>query len=233
MTRVTAALLATLLSATSAFAQTAASGDVPPPPGLQPNVQLAATTRGVPVSKLDATQRQSLQRVNAYFNSIQTLVADFVQVGPDGSRTTGKLFLQKPGKIRFQYNRPSPLEIVADGTTVAVRNRKLNTQDLWPLSQTPLRFLLADKIDLLQDSNVIGVFQEPDLVSVILEEKRAIGGKSQLQLMFGGSDYKLQSWTVTDAQGSETSVALSNLDPSTKPDPRYFAINQQRMVTPR
>lgn len=233
MIRVTAALLAALLSATSAFAQTAAPNDVLPPPGLQAPTQLAAASRGVPVGKLDQAQRASLARVNAYFNSVQTLVADFVQVGPDGSRSTGKLFLQKPGKIRFQYDRPSPLEIVADGTTVAVRNRKLNTQDLWPLGQTPLRFLLDDKIDLLQDSNVIGVFQEPDLVSVILEEKRAIGGKSQLQLMFGGSDYTLQSWTVTDAQGSETSVALSNLDSSTKPDPRSFAINQQRMTTPK
>lgn len=233
MIRPTAALLATLVFAGPALAQTSAPNDVPPPPGLRMQAKPTATTRGMPVGKLDQAQRASLSRVNAYFNSIQTLVADFVQVGPDGSRVTGKLYLQKPGKIRFQYDRPSPLEIIADGTTVAVRNRRLNTQDLWPLGQTPLRFLLDPNLDLLQDANVIGVFQEPDLVSVILEEKRAIGGKSQLQLMFGGSDYKLQSWTVTDAQGQETSVAISNLDLATKPDPRFFRINQQRMTTPR
>lgn len=231
MIRLTVALLAVVAFAVPATAQQTNMTDVPPPPGM--GVQTAAANRGVPVSKLTPPQRQALQRVNAYFNSIQSLTADFTQVGPDGSRTTGKVFLQKPGKIRFQYNPPSPLEIVADGTSVAVRNRKLNTQDLWPLGQTPLRFLLDSNIDLLQDANVIGVFQDADLVSVVLEEKRAIGGKSQLQLMFGGGDYALQSWTVTDAQGQETSVALANLDPNAKPDPRYFRINQQRMLTPR
>ncbi|GLK81887.1 outer-membrane lipoprotein carrier protein LolA [Methylopila turkensis] len=225
--RLFAALLAAASFAAPALAQQqAAPVDALPPPGLS-GAQPAAANRGVPVGRLDAAQRATLSRVNEYFNAIQTLVAKFEQVGPDGRRTTGTVYVDKPGKIRFQYDRPSPLEIIADGNSVAVRNSKLNTQDLYPLSQTPLRFLLQDRINLLTDANVLGVFQEPELVSVILEEKRAIGGKAQLQLMFGGPNYQLQSWTVTDAQGGETTVALSDLDTGRKPDPRIFRINRQ------
>ena len=89
---------------------------------------------------------------------MQTLVGDFVQVGPDGGKSEGKFYLQKPGKVRFEYNPPSPIELIADGSSVVVRDRKLATQDLYPLSQTPLRFLLADRIDLLRDTNVVGVY---------------------------------------------------------------------------
>jgi hypothetical protein len=70
--------------------------------------------------------------------SVQTLIGDFVQVGPDGRRAEGKIFLQKPGRIRFEYNPPSPIELVADGNSLVVRDRLLATQDLYPLSQTPL-----------------------------------------------------------------------------------------------
>ncbi|GLK57401.1 outer membrane lipoprotein-sorting protein [Methylopila capsulata] len=233
MTRLlAAAFLASAVVAGPAFAQQqAAPMDVSPPPGVA-DAQLAAANRGVPVAKLDPTQRATLSRVNTYFNALQQMTAKFVQVGPDGQRTTGTLWMDRPGKIRFQYDKPSPLEIIADGNSVVVRNRRLNTQDMYPLSQTPLRFLLQSKVDLLGDANVLGVFQEPELVSVILEEKRSIGGKAQLQLMFGGADYQLQQWTVTDAQGMETSVALSNVDTSAKPDPRIFRINRQGVARP-
>ena len=75
---------------------------------------------------------------------------------PDGSKSEGEFTLQKPGKVRFDYNPPSPIELIADGSSVVVRDRKLATQDLYPLSQTPLRFLLADRIDLMHDTNLVG-----------------------------------------------------------------------------
>ena len=105
----------------------------------------------------DANQRALIDRVNVYLMSVQTLVGDFVQVGPDGRRSDGKIYLQKPGRMRFEYNPPSPIELVADGNSLVVRDRKLETQDLYPLSQTPLRFLLADRIDLLRETNVVSV----------------------------------------------------------------------------
>src|SRR5690606_26053066 len=104
-----------------------------------------------------AKQRAEAAKVSAYLSSLQTLVGQFVQVGPDGSRTTGDFYMQKPGKIRFEYDAPSNISIVADGQSVVVRDRKLATQDAYPLSQTPLRFLLADRIDLMRDTKVVGV----------------------------------------------------------------------------
>ncbi|MFC7054073.1 outer membrane lipoprotein carrier protein LolA [Hansschlegelia quercus] len=210
------------LAAAPAAAQSAsgAPADVPPPPQAQP----AAGNRGVPVNQLDAAQRATLQRVNAYFNSIQDLTASFEQTGPDGSRSVGKLYLSRPGKIRFQYAPPSPLEIVSNGNTVVVKNRKLATQENWPLSQTPLRVLLSANIDLMKDTDVIGVYQEPDMVSVVLIQKNAIGGAAQIQLLFSGQNYELRQWTVTDAQGMDTSVVLSDLNPQAKIDPGVFRV---------
>ena len=85
------------------------------------------------------------------------MVGNFVQIGPDGGRTEGTFYIQKPGRVRFEYNPPSPIDIIADGSSVVVRDRKLATQDLYPLSQTPLRYLLADRIDLLRDADVVSV----------------------------------------------------------------------------
>ncbi|PZQ14405.1 MAG: hypothetical protein DI565_13425 [Ancylobacter novellus] len=214
-----ASLLAAPASAQSWFG---GPGD-PPTPGAQP----VATGKGVPPGQLDPAQRATLARVNAYFNSLTNVTANFEQTGPDGSRSVGKLYLSRPGKIRFQYAPPSPLEIVSDGSQVSVKNRKLATQELWPLSQTPLRFLLQKDIDLTKSSNVLGVYQEPDLVSVVLEERNAIGGRAQIQLLFSGKNYELKQWTVTDAQGMDTSVVLSDVTQQAKLDDNLFKIVRQ------
>ena len=150
---------------------------------------------------------------------MQQLIGKFVQVGPDGSRVQGEFYIQKPGKVRFEYDPPSPIEIVADGQSVVVRDRKLATQDLYPLSQTPLRFLLSDRIDLMRDTNVVGVRADDVFVTVVIEEKQALIGTSRLMMMFGAKDYQLRQWTVTDPQGYDTTVAVYNLDTSKRPDP--------------
>jgi outer membrane lipoprotein-sorting protein len=178
----------------------------------------------------EATQRTLIERVNAYLSSMTTLVGDFVQVGPDRSRTEGRFYLQKPGRMRFEYNPPSPLELIADGQSVVVRDRKLATQDLYPLSQTPLRFLLADRVDLARDTNLIGVGADDTFVSVVIEERQALGGTHRLTLLFSAKDMQLKQWTVTDPQGFDTTVALYNLDATKKPDPSLFKINYERIL---
>jgi outer membrane lipoprotein-sorting protein len=178
---------------------------------------------------LDAKQRAMVERINTYLTSVQTLIGDFVQVGPDGSRSDGKFYLQKPGRVRFEYNLPNPLELVADGRSVAIRDRKLATQDLLLLSQTPLRFLLADKIDLLREGNLVTVYQDENFLTLVLDEKQALGGTHRLMLMFANKDTQLRQWTVTDPQGYDTTVALYNLDASRRPDPGLFRINYERL----
>src|SRR5947207_1904176 len=207
----------------AAFGVIAATAVLAAPPNQGP----AEAQRAV---AFDASQRALLEKVNSYFSAVTTLVGKFVQVGPDGSKTEGQFYMQKPGKIRFEYDPPSPIELISDGDTVAVRDRKLATQDIYPLSQTPLKFLLSDKLDLMKDANVVGVFQDELFVTVVIEEKSVIAGTHRLMIMFGKKDSQLKQWTVTDPQGYDTTVAVSDLDPSKKPDPKLFKINFERML---
>lgn len=179
-------------------------------------------------TNFDANQRALADRVSSYLSNIRTLVGNFVQVGADGSKTQGQIYLQKPGKIRFEYDDPSPIELIADGSSVVVRDRKLATQDLYPISQTPLRFLLADRVDLLKETNVVSISTDDVFTTVVIEEK-ALGGTHRLMLMFGAKDLVLKQWTVTDPQGFDTTVAVYNLDTTKRPDPGLFKINYERM----
>jgi outer membrane lipoprotein-sorting protein len=180
---------------------------------------------GDQASAFNPQQRALLGRVSSYLSSVQTMVGSFVQIGPDGSRTQGTFYIQKPGKVRFQYNPPSPLDIVADGSSVVIRDRNLATQQLYPLSQTPLRYLLADHIDLIRDTDVISVTSDDTFVSVVIEEKQLVVGTSRLMIMFDAKDLTLKQWTVTDPQGLDTTVAVYNLDQAKKLDPNLFVIN--------
>lgn len=180
------------------------------------------------------TEAQTLSKVNTYFNGIRTLVGNFTQVGPDGSKADGKFFLQKPGKVRFYYQRPSTTDIIADGKSLVVRDRKLATQDVYPLNQTPLKFLLDNNLDLSRDSKVVAVYEEPGLVTVALEEETTFGGKARVLIVFGTQDQKnfeLKQWTITDPQGLDTTVALSELDTATRPDEKLFKVDYAREIT--
>jgi len=211
----------------SSLAQSATPVQKPPLP-VVPNSR-AFARNGKPAT-LDAGQRVLVEKVSAYLSTVQNLAGNFVQVGPDGGRTTGEFYIQKPGKVRFEYNPPSPIDIIADGSSVAVRDRRLATQDLYPLSQTPLRHLLSDKIDLVRDTTLVGVHADEVFVTLVIEEKHAIAGTHRLMLMFGAKDFQLRQWTVTDPQGYDTTVAVYNLDSSKKPDPGIFQINYQRLI---
>ncbi|MBR1237497.1 outer membrane lipoprotein carrier protein LolA [Bradyrhizobium sp. AUGA SZCCT0182] len=193
-----------------------------------PNPVIPDRNRNVPANifaTFDANQKAQAARVSSYLSSLQTLVGNFVQVGPDGSKTKGDFVIQKPGKVRFEYDAPSQIAIVADGSSLAVRDKKLATQDIYPLSQTPLRFLLSDRIDLLKDTNVVSVTADDVFISVTIEEKQALIGTSRLMLMVGTKDGQLKQWTVTDPQGYDTTIAVYNLDTSKKVDPGLFKID--------
>ena len=196
---------------------------LPKPPNLFGG-QTGSTTA------FDARQRALADKVSAYLSNVRQLHGNFVQVGPDGGKSEGEFFMQKPGKVRFDYNPPSPIELIADGSSVVVRDRKLATQDLYPLSQTPLRFLLADHIDLLRDTDVVGVYADDIFVTVVIEERQVLGGTHRLMLMFGAQDFQLRQWTVTDPQGYDTTVAVYNLDAKAAPDPNMFRIDYTRQI---
>ncbi len=189
-----------------------------------------AITRAAPppnISNMDAAA--IIQKANAYFNSVRTMTADFTQIGADGRQTSGKFYLQKPGRLRFVYDAPSPLEIIADGKSVAVRNRKLAQQDLYFIGQTPLKFLLSSQIDLARDTKVLEAKSGPDQTYVRIEDKATLGGTSRIQLFFDPATFALTRWVVLDPQGYETKVSLAKIDLQAKPDPANFRINYERL----
>jgi outer membrane lipoprotein-sorting protein len=197
------------------------------PQKATPSVVAAA---GAPAATAPAlTERQIVEKANAYFNGISTLVGDFTQLGGDGRRLGGKLYLSRPGKLRFEYEAPATLEIIADGTSVAVRDRKLATQDLYTIGQTPLKFLLSDKIDITRDLTVTGVTKEPEGARITLEDRSTLGGTSKITLFFDPAVETLAQWRVVDPQGFLTAVTLSNLERGRRMDPKLFVINYQRM----
>ncbi|EIZ81455.1 outer membrane lipoprotein carrier protein LolA [Methylobacterium sp. GXF4] len=169
-----------------------------------------------------------LAQANAYFNGMNTLTGNFMQIGADGRRIGGKLTLAKPGRLRFDYDQPSPLEVVADGTSVAVRDRKLATQDLYFIAQTPLKFLLREKIDLARDLTVTDVTNDPGGVRISLEDRATLGGTSKIQLFFDAEMKTLSQWRITDPQGYITTVQLSNLQKPKSVDAGLFFINYGR-----
>jgi outer membrane lipoprotein-sorting protein len=236
----TSARLAALVSALLIAAPLAAAQGVPiPHPAPKSRNQAVrsqsplptdAVGRPIPVRPpesvpYDGSQRALVDRASNYLSSLQSLTGDFVQIGPDGGRSAGKFYLQKPGRVRFEYEPPSPIEFIADGYSFIVRDRNLATQDRYPLSQTPLRYLLADQIDLARDTKVAAVSQDNNFISVTIEERQLLVVTSRLVLMFSAKDMQLREWTVTDPQGSETMVAVYNLDTSHKPDPGLFKTN--------
>lgn len=209
----------------------------PPAPRAQtpPNPVIPDPRRNVPASifrSFDADQKAAAGRVSAYLSALTFLSGNFVQIGPDGRRSTGDVFIQKPGKVRFEYDPPSQVAMVADGSSLAVRDKKLSTQDIYPLSQTPLRYLLADRIDLMRDTNVVAVTIDDLYISVTIEEKSPIVGTSRMMLMLGVKDNQLKQWTVTDPQGYDTTVAIYNLDTARRPDPSLFKIDFTNYSTP-
>jgi outer membrane lipoprotein-sorting protein len=172
----------------------------------------------------DSRQRLLVEKINAYLTGVRTLAGDFVQVAPDGGRSRGKFYLQKPGRMRFDYDPPSRVELIADGQSLVVRDRKLATQDAYPLSQTPLRFLLEDQIDLRR-TDLVGVYADNLFITLVIEQRQLFSGTHRLLLMFGAKDFRLRQWTITDDQGSGTTIAVYNLDAKKKLDPDLFKIN--------
>lgn len=187
----------------------------------------------VPAAASDApalSGRAAIDKANATLNALTSMTADFTQTNGDGRQLTGTMYLQRPGKLRFEYDKPSTLEVVSDGSTVLVRDRKLNTSDPYPISQTPLKFLLARQIDLTREATVTSVGTEPDGVRISIEDTTTLGGTSKIALVFDSDIASLKRWRVVDPQGYTTSVSLSDVEKNRTIDPRIFMLNYMRPV---
>jgi outer membrane lipoprotein-sorting protein len=206
--------------AAAAFAQQAPLDLTAPAVAAQKS---AKSSKGAPVP---IPADEAVQRANAWLDAARVINADFVQIGPNGKRSEGTLSVARPGRMRFEYTDPPRFEIVADGRSVAIVDKKLNTQDEYFIGQTPLKFLLSDHIDLAHDTHLINVSQEGKTITIELEDRAALGGTAHLTLVFDASTFALKQWTVIDAQGFQTVVTLFNVDLKTNPDPALFHIDE-------
>ena len=163
---------------------------------------------------LAQAQDQTAKEIAKHFSSVRTMTGEFIQFSPTGQQVGGKFFIQRPGKLRFNYNDPSPLRVIADGKTVVIGNQKLRTWDIYPLSKTPLKLLLADRINL--GSKMVKMVKvEPDLTTIVLGDK-SIFGNSTITLMFDTKSYELRQWMITDAQGKSTTVMIFDVQTDVK-----------------
>jgi outer membrane lipoprotein-sorting protein len=170
---------------------------------------------------------EAAQNIANHFSGVKTLTGEFVQFGPKGEQTGGKFFIERPGKIRFNYEKPSPIRVVADGKSVVINNKKLDTWDMYTLDKTPLKLLLAEKISLT-DGKVKDVREEADLTTIVLADK-SVFGDSKISMMFDPNNYDLRQWTITDAKGLDTTVMIFNVEEGVKIDPGMFKIDYLRI----
>jgi len=186
-----------------------------------------AALAGIGGTGLDLTQAfaqapSAAQKIADHFSSVKTMSGEFVQFGPRGEQTGGKFYIRRPGRIRFNYEAPSPMRVIADGKSVVIGNMKLKTWDIYPLSKTPLNLLLSEKIDLT-GKMVRDVKEESDLITIVLGD-RSIFGDSTITMMFDPKTYDLRQWTITDAQKKDTSVMIFNVQTGMPLDDKVFQI---------
>jgi len=191
---------------------------------------LAAGSQFLPLGAIAtpaAASTEVAQRVANHFSSVRTMMGEFVQFGPRGEQTGGKFYIERPGKLRFDYEAPSNFRVTSDGSSVVMENRRLETADLYSLSSTPLKLILDDRIDL-SGGRVQQVIQDDDLTTIKIAD-RSLFGDSVITMMFDPETYDLRQWTITDAQGRDTTVMIFNVEQGVRFDPSIFRINYQRV----
>jgi outer membrane lipoprotein-sorting protein len=172
---------------------------------------------------LSSKDLADLARVSAYLNSITSMQAGFVQVGPNGELDQGVLFAKKPGRLRFEYAPPSPYLIVSDGQTIAVANNQLRTVDRYPLLENPLSVILKDGIDLARDANVVAIDHQSGTLRITARQDSG-PLKVQVTLIFADPAIELRQWIITDAQGLQTMIALKDMKTQVQIDPSKFML---------
>jgi outer membrane lipoprotein-sorting protein len=160
--------------------------------------------------------------VEAWLNGLRTLRARFIQVDQRGNLANGTLYLQRPGRVRFEYDPPSPVLIVADGTTVTFQDRALRQVSAVLLSQTPLSIILAERVRLSGDVTVLrGERQGANRLDIWLT-RTAAPREGTLILSFATDPIALVQWQVIDAQAQEVRISLSRVERDIPLEPRLF-----------
>lgn len=174
---------------------------------VHPGHAAPADSAALKPAALRPTDAGWIARVQDALNAIHVIKARFQQIAPDGARSTGQAWLERPGKMRFDYDKPSPLLLVANQGKIVYQDRELGQVTTLPLDRTPLGLLLRPDLKLSGDVTVTAFEHGHGLVQVTLV-RTATPSEGSLTLIFAESPLTLRSWVVKDAQGRETQIDL-------------------------
>ncbi|KCZ98697.1 LolA family outer membrane lipoprotein carrier protein [Hyphomonas polymorpha PS728] len=186
---------------------------------VSPSIAAPATA-----AQLTGAERAALlKEASKALATVKTARGRFEQYSPDGSFSTGQFAMQRPGKVRFDYDDPVPLLMVSDGTTVALQDSDLETTDRVPLKSTPLSLLLSDRLDFESQASVIDVRRADGRTNITVQDKSG-DMEGTLTLVLASADNSLVGWRTTDANGGNTSVLLSDVETGARLNPRLFIL---------
>jgi outer membrane lipoprotein-sorting protein len=186
----------------------------------QPPRQQAPAPAPAPLP-VQLSDQEIVGKVNDYFNKLTNLEGTFVQTDPDNTQKQGKFYFARPGRLRFDYSPPSRLKIISNGYYLAIEDYALNTSDKYPLEMTPFRLLLSETVDLSRDANILGIEQGADTAVVTVEDKKG-DAAGRISLFFNKTDMSLKEWIITDAQGLNTRIEVSNLEQNKRVSAELF-----------
>lgn len=173
----------------------------------------------------------TIVRVEDYLNGIQTLKADFIQRAPDGVVTEGKVVIERPGRLRFEYEPGIPLLVVSDGSMLTFVDYDVKQVTRWPINDTPMRVLVAKNIDLRQSLNVVSSAQEGNILRVTVQDPKQ-ADQGYITLIFEDNPLVLRAWEVTDPQGYVTRLSLVNPEFNERISQASFTFKDPRPNTP-
>ena len=153
-----------------------------------------------------------LDALSAYLNSWKTVEASFVQVNADGSKANGKIFIQRPGRARFEYAAPDKNLVIAAGGTVVIFDARSNQPpEQYPLARTPLNLILAQNVNLSAAKMVVG-HQEAGTATIVRAQDPKHPDYGTIDLVFSENPVALTKWIITDDIGNQTSVTLGTME---------------------
>ncbi len=179
-----------------------------------------------PVRPAQENDQEVIGKVNDFFNKLTNLEGTFVQTDPDNTQKQGRFYFARPGRLRFDYSPPSRLKIISDGYYLAIEDYALNTSDKYPLEMTPFRLLLSETVDLAKEANILGIEQGPDTVVMTVEDKKG-DAAGRISLFFNKADMSLKQWIITDAQGLDTRIQVSDLEQNKRVSAELFEFSKE------
>lgn len=196
---------------------------------LLPLGALLAAAAPPVAAPLTAQDQTDLARIRDYLNGLHTLKARFLQVAPDGQTAAGITWMERPGRMRFQYDPPNPLLLVAGHGLFVYYDRELRQTTNIPLGSTPLGLLLRADITLTGDVTVTEISRGPGLIQITLL-RTASPGDGSLTLVFADAPLALRQWVVIDAQKRETRVTLYDVQLGGTFDPAMFTFVDPKFI---